>query len=89
MLWNELETNLANIDEDIIIENAVSIDMDLEGGDVEITATYPAGKIGTVWRFKKSEIENWVNAKLSTDTLKKNEEEIQIKNIMNKKIKPL
>ena len=34
LLWNELETNLANIDEDVIIENAVSIDMDLEGGDV-------------------------------------------------------
>ena len=25
----------------------------------------PAGKIGTVWRFKKSEIEKWVNEKLS------------------------
>lgn len=25
----------------------------------------PAGKIGTVWRFKKSEIENWVNGRLS------------------------
>ena len=21
----------------------------------------PAGKIGTVWRFKKSEVEQWVN----------------------------
>lgn len=39
LLWNELETNLANIDEDIIIENAVSIDMDLEGGDVGIEDT--------------------------------------------------
>lgn len=25
----------------------------------------PAGKIGTVWRFKKSEIEKWVNERLS------------------------
>jgi PTS system nitrogen regulatory IIA component len=25
----------------------------------------PSGKIGTVWRFKKSEIEKWVNQKLS------------------------
>ncbi|MCL1815102.1 MAG: PTS sugar transporter subunit IIA [Treponema sp.] len=25
----------------------------------------PAGKIGTVWRFKKSEIEQWVNNRLS------------------------
>ena len=39
LLWNELETNLANIDEDVIIENAVSIDMALEGGDVGIEDT--------------------------------------------------
>lgn len=25
-----------------------------------------AGKIGTVWRFKKSEVENWVNERLSS-----------------------
>jgi PTS system nitrogen regulatory IIA component len=25
----------------------------------------PSGKIGTVWRFKKSEIEQWVNDRLS------------------------
>jgi PTS system nitrogen regulatory IIA component len=25
----------------------------------------PSGKIGTVWRFKKAEIEDWVNARLS------------------------
>jgi PTS system nitrogen regulatory IIA component len=25
----------------------------------------PSGKIGTVWRFKKDEIENWVNERLS------------------------
>lgn len=39
MLWNDLETNLANIDEDVIIEQAVSIDMDLESGDVGIEDT--------------------------------------------------
>lgn len=39
MLWNELETNLANIDEDVIIEQAVSIDMGLESGDVGIEDT--------------------------------------------------
>lgn len=27
----------------------------------------PAGKIGTVWRFKKSEIERWVNERLSAN----------------------
>lgn len=26
----------------------------------------PVGKIGTVWRFKKSEVENWVNERLSS-----------------------
>ncbi len=39
LLWNELETNLANIDEDIIIENATSVEMDLESGDVGIEDT--------------------------------------------------
>ena len=29
----------------------------------------PAGKLGTVWRFKKSEIEQWVNDRLSTGKL--------------------
>jgi nitrogen PTS system EIIA component len=28
----------------------------------------PAGKIGTVWRFKKSEIEKWVNDRLSASS---------------------
>jgi PTS system nitrogen regulatory IIA component len=27
----------------------------------------PAGKIGTVWRFKKSELEEWVNERLSAN----------------------
>ena len=36
ILWNELETNLANIDEDTIIDDAVNIDMGLESGDVGI-----------------------------------------------------
>ncbi len=43
----------------------------------------PAGKIGTVWRFKKSEVENWVNAKLSSSSLSQNDSEIQIKNILS------
>jgi PTS system nitrogen regulatory IIA component len=29
----------------------------------------PAGKIGTVWRFKKSDIEKWVNDRLSVNRL--------------------
>jgi len=39
LLWNEFESNLANIDEDVIIENAVSIDMGLESGDIGIEDT--------------------------------------------------
>lgn len=39
MLWNEFETNLANIDEDTIVGNAVSIEMGLESGDVGIEDT--------------------------------------------------
>ena len=27
----------------------------------------PSGKIGTVWRFKKSDIERWVNERLSSN----------------------
>lgn len=43
----------------------------------------PSGKIGTVWRFKKSEVENWVNARLSSDLNRQNEMEVQVKNILS------
>lgn len=43
----------------------------------------PAGKIGTVWRFKKSELERWVNERLSSSSMKKNESELQIKNFLS------
>jgi len=43
----------------------------------------PAGKIGTVWRFKKSEVENWVNARLSSDSGKQAESQIQVRNILS------
>lgn len=39
ILWNALESNLANIDEDTIISQAVSIKMGLESGDVGIEDT--------------------------------------------------
>ena len=39
LLWNEFETNLANIDEDTIIEKGSSIEMALESGDVGIEDT--------------------------------------------------
>lgn len=44
----------------------------------------PAGKIGTVWRFKKSEIETWVNERLSSSArLSAPKMTIQIKNILS------
>jgi PTS system nitrogen regulatory IIA component len=43
----------------------------------------PAGKIGTVWRFKKSEVENWVNARLSSDSVKQSEQTVQVRNILS------
>lgn len=39
ILWNYFETNLANINDDIIVEDAVGIDMWLDGGDVGIEDT--------------------------------------------------
>ncbi|MCQ2610246.1 MAG: PTS sugar transporter subunit IIA [Treponema sp.] len=44
----------------------------------------PSGKIGTVWRFKKSEIEKWVNDRLSSGTKAANvNQTVQIKNIVS------
>lgn len=39
LLWSRFETNLANIDEDTIINDGVSINLDLESGDVGIEDT--------------------------------------------------
>lgn len=39
LLWNELEKNLANIDEGIIIDDALGIEMGLESGDIGIEDT--------------------------------------------------
>ena len=42
----------------------------------------PAGKIGTVWRFKKSEVEKWVNERLSSSGGRKKDDVVQVKNIL-------
>ena len=39
LLWNDFETNLANINEPVIIENALALDMGLESGPVGIEDT--------------------------------------------------
>ena len=44
----------------------------------------PAGKIGTVWRSKKSEVEKWVNERLSSSSnTKKTDDAVQVKNILS------
>jgi len=43
----------------------------------------PSGKIGTVWRFKKSEIERWVNERLSSGRPAATNTAIQIQNLIS------
>ncbi|NLM00711.1 MAG: PTS transporter subunit EIIA [Treponema sp.] len=44
----------------------------------------PAGKIGTVWRFKKTEIEKWVNERLSSGSKPTTPNGVvQVKNILS------
>jgi PTS system nitrogen regulatory IIA component len=43
----------------------------------------PAGKIGTVWRFKKAEIEKWVNNRLSVHKTASNMGAIQVESILS------
>jgi nitrogen PTS system EIIA component len=43
----------------------------------------PSGKIGTVWRFKKSEIERWVNDRLSNNRNAAAFSTVQIQNILS------
>ena len=43
----------------------------------------PSGKIGTVWRFKKSELEKWVNDRLSINRLIPQSGNIQVETIIS------
>jgi PTS system nitrogen regulatory IIA component len=43
----------------------------------------PSGKIGTVWRFKKTEIEKWVNDRLAIHNIEPQYGAIQIENIIS------
>jgi PTS system nitrogen regulatory IIA component len=43
----------------------------------------PSGKIGTVWRFKKAEIVQWVNEKLSGNRLKGNLDPVQMQAVLS------
>jgi PTS system nitrogen regulatory IIA component len=43
----------------------------------------PAGKIGTVWRFKKAEIEKWVNNRLSVHKTASNAGAIHVESILS------
>jgi PTS system nitrogen regulatory IIA component len=43
----------------------------------------PSGKIGTVWRFKKTEIEQWVNDRLSGNRLKSTLDPVQLQSVLS------
>ena len=43
----------------------------------------PSGKIGTVWRFKKADLEKWVNERLSANRLIPQSGNIQLENIIS------
>ncbi len=44
----------------------------------------PAGKIGTVWRFKKADVEKWVNERLSSGAKsQKDTAPVQVRNILS------
>ncbi len=43
----------------------------------------PSGKIGTVWRFKKTEIERWVNERLSSNKSSGNFGVVQVQNLIS------
>jgi PTS system nitrogen regulatory IIA component len=43
----------------------------------------PSGKIGTVWRFKKVEIEQWVNDRLSSGRLNQHMDPVQTQTILS------
>ncbi|MDR2434594.1 MAG: PTS sugar transporter subunit IIA [Treponema sp.] len=43
----------------------------------------PSGKIGTVWRFKKSEIEHWVNERISADRLDPQFNTVQAQSVLS------
>jgi len=43
----------------------------------------PAGKIGTVWRFKKSEIERWVNERLSANKPVASIHPVRMRNVLS------
>ncbi len=73
LLWNELETNLANIDEDIIISNSISIEMGLESGDIGIEDTlyqYFSAEYKYIRKLSKY-LKQWVRTIKIRDTKKK------------------
>lgn len=43
----------------------------------------PSGKIGTVWRFRKADIERWINERLSSSNKSAANIEVKIKNILS------
>lgn len=53
LLWRDFESNLSSINEEEIVDGALSIDMGLEGGDVDIEDT-----LNTYWEEEYKYIQN-------------------------------
>ena len=68
LLWNELEANLANIDENLIVESNSNIELGLEGGDIDIEDTLYysfSAEYGYIQNLR-SYLKEWIqNVKLS------------------------
>lgn len=43
----------------------------------------PCGKLGTTWRFKRSEVEKWVNARLTRPTRHAPEEPLRLRDVLD------
>ncbi|MDR2470815.1 MAG: PTS sugar transporter subunit IIA [Treponema sp.] len=43
----------------------------------------PAGKIGTVWRFRKADVEHWVNSRLSSHPARSGVSAVQVESIIS------
>lgn len=62
LLWNELESNLANINEDVIIESATTFDVGAESGDIGIEDTlyfYFSDEYGHIEQMAKY-LKQWI-----------------------------
>ena len=85
-MWERSEGSLIVNDDDILTIDEVAKYLRVSERTVYEWAQkgeIPSGKIGTVWRFKKAEIEKWVNDRLSSQTSRSVDVSVQLKNIIS------